>query len=257
MLRMATVANSPVRRDMESVTRPDPHKHATEILCWILFWPWNLVWSICVNNPFPLMGRFVVRLIKSTFEEISSGEFKKIEAELAIEPARLALPLEERQVYIAPATNQLPPLPSKTLYVASAIAPDPEVATAEPRTTAPPMTAPSTPMWRMPLARPSESNSDSRIAGPLEVARSSGSRDQPLMSSAAANSTADDNEVAAAKLVASALSQTPPVPDPTLYIKQDVSEPGTYSAPRMPSATVASDPWYVRAELGRPAEKTT
>lgn len=109
---MATMTNSTDRRDIDSVTRPDPLTYAPKILCWIIFWPWNLVWSVFVNNPFRYMGQFIVKVIRSTFEEISSGEFKKIEAELSLEPPPIP-------TNVAPTTNSRSVTPS---YIAPSIA---------------------------------------------------------------------------------------------------------------------------------------
>jgi hypothetical protein len=58
---------------------------------------------VFVNNPFRYIGQFIVKVVRSTFEEISSGEFKKIEAELSLDQP------------LAQASASAPPLRSDAL----------------------------------------------------------------------------------------------------------------------------------------------
>jgi hypothetical protein len=50
----------------------------------MICWPWNLVWTLLVHNPLRHMVQFAVVEVRATLDEISSGEFKEIERDLAI-----------------------------------------------------------------------------------------------------------------------------------------------------------------------------
>ena len=58
------------------VPRPDENK--VRILTWILFWPWSLVWTVCLN-PFRCIVRSLAHEIGATFDGISEHEFGAIE----------------------------------------------------------------------------------------------------------------------------------------------------------------------------------
>lgn len=105
-------------RELDSVTRPDPRQYVEQILLWMICWPWNLVWTLLVHNPLRQIVQFVVIEVRSTLEEISSGEFKEIERDLAIE-----------EVPLAPAAP-FDPYARTNWHVETPVAP---VATAQPR----------------------------------------------------------------------------------------------------------------------------
>lgn len=71
-----------IRRSCENLTRPDPRLNTSQILAWAICWPWDLLWSVFVNNPIRYLAVFLVREFQSLLEGISSGRFRDIEAEL-------------------------------------------------------------------------------------------------------------------------------------------------------------------------------
>ena len=64
------------------MTRPDPREHAGQIVAWAICWPWNLLWTLVVYNPLRYVLRFLFHEIRSTLDEIATGEFSDIEREL-------------------------------------------------------------------------------------------------------------------------------------------------------------------------------
>jgi len=74
-------------RTIEGITRPDPRSHYGQIVAWIVCWPWNLMWTFCIHNPFRYICEFVLREIQSTLDEIATGEFSQIERDLDEQPA--------------------------------------------------------------------------------------------------------------------------------------------------------------------------
>jgi hypothetical protein len=82
------------RTGIEGLTKPDPKDRAAQIVAWAICWPWNVVWTFCVYNPFRYIGEFLLREIQSALFEISNGQFSEIERDLTLEPS--------------PATNELP-----------------------------------------------------------------------------------------------------------------------------------------------------
>lgn len=74
-------------RTIEGITRPDPRSHYGQIVAWIVCWPWNLMWTFCIHNPFRYICEFVLREIQSTLDEIATGEFSQIERDLDERPA--------------------------------------------------------------------------------------------------------------------------------------------------------------------------
>ena len=73
-------------RTIEGITRPDPRSHYGQIVAWIVCWPWNLMWTFCIHNPFRYICEFVLREIQSTLDEIATGEFSQIERDLDERP---------------------------------------------------------------------------------------------------------------------------------------------------------------------------
>lgn len=96
------------RNSIEGLTRPDPREYVQQILAWAICWPWNLVWTVCVYNPFRYVGEFVVKEFGSALDEISSGQFREIESDLSIDELRAsnrpAMPTSMRDVDTSKAT---------------------------------------------------------------------------------------------------------------------------------------------------------
>jgi hypothetical protein len=61
---------------------PDPKLNASQILAWVICWPWNVLWTVCAFNPVFWLIEVVVREFRSGLEEISTGQFREIEREL-------------------------------------------------------------------------------------------------------------------------------------------------------------------------------
>lgn len=83
------------RTTLAGLTKPDPKERAEQIVAWAICWPWNLVWTLCVYNPFRYVGEFLLREIHSTLFEISSGQFRAIEQDLTLEPLPPPYPVSE------------------------------------------------------------------------------------------------------------------------------------------------------------------
>jgi len=80
---MATATDSTRLNSIDRITCPDPGDHYGQILAWAICWPWNLLWTLSVHNPFRYFGAFILREIRSTLNEIASGEFSQIESDLS------------------------------------------------------------------------------------------------------------------------------------------------------------------------------
>lgn len=61
---------------------PDPKLNASQILAWVICWPWNVLWTVCAFNPVFWLIEVAVREFRSGLEEISTGQFREIEWEL-------------------------------------------------------------------------------------------------------------------------------------------------------------------------------
>ena len=75
---MATGTDLTRPRTIEGITRPDPGHHYGQIIAWVICWPWNLLWTFAVHNPFRYICEFALHEIQSTLDEISTGEFSEI-----------------------------------------------------------------------------------------------------------------------------------------------------------------------------------
>lgn len=84
------------RTTLVGLTKPDPKERAAQIVAWAICWPWNLVWTLCVYNPFRYVGEFLLRELQSALFEISNGQFRAIERDLTIEPLPPPYPVPER-----------------------------------------------------------------------------------------------------------------------------------------------------------------
>ena len=73
------------RHCIDGLTKPDPREYASQIVAWAICWPWNLVWTLCVNNPFRYLIEFGFQEIRAAFDEISSGQFESIERDLLLD----------------------------------------------------------------------------------------------------------------------------------------------------------------------------
>lgn len=76
-------------RTIEGITRPDPRNHYGQIISWVICWPWNLLWTFFVHNPFRYICQFALHEIHSTLDEIATGEFSEITRDMdeRIQPA--------------------------------------------------------------------------------------------------------------------------------------------------------------------------
>ena len=74
------------RTGLAGLTKPDPKDQAAQIVAWAICWPWNLVWTICVYNPFRYVAEFLLKEIQSALFEISNGQFSSIEQDLTLDP---------------------------------------------------------------------------------------------------------------------------------------------------------------------------
>ena len=84
------------RTTLAGLTKPDPKERAAQIVAWAICWPWNLVWTLCVYNPFRYVGEFLLRELQSALFEISDGQFRAIERDLSLEPLPPPYPVPER-----------------------------------------------------------------------------------------------------------------------------------------------------------------
>lgn len=77
---------------IEGITRPDPRHHYGQIISWVICWPWNLLWTLVVHNPFRYIFQFTLHEIHSTLDEISTGEFSEIARDMDERAAGAAAP---------------------------------------------------------------------------------------------------------------------------------------------------------------------
>jgi hypothetical protein len=82
---------------IEGLTRPDPKDRAAQIVAWAVCWPWNVVWTCCVYNPFRFIAEFLLKEIQSALFEISNGQFSAIERDLTLDPSPPPFPVHERR----------------------------------------------------------------------------------------------------------------------------------------------------------------
>lgn len=76
------------RWKIQGLTKPDPKEQAAQIVAWAICWPWNVVWTLCVYNPFRYVGEFLLQELQSALFEISNGQFSEIERDLSLEAER-------------------------------------------------------------------------------------------------------------------------------------------------------------------------
>lgn len=76
------------RPGVEGLTKPDPLDHASQLIAWAICWPWNVVWTCLVYNPFRFIGEFLLKEIRSGLYEISNGQFSAIERDLSLDDYR-------------------------------------------------------------------------------------------------------------------------------------------------------------------------
>ena len=72
----------PDRAGRSGLAVPDPKLNASQILAWVICWPWNALWTVCAYNPVFWLIEIAVREFRSGLEEISTGQFREIEREL-------------------------------------------------------------------------------------------------------------------------------------------------------------------------------
>ena len=87
------------RTTLAGLTKPNPKERAAQIVAWAICWPWNLVWTLCVYNPFRYVGEFLLREIQSALFEISNGQFRSIERDLTLDPLPPPYPIPERRTH--------------------------------------------------------------------------------------------------------------------------------------------------------------
>jgi hypothetical protein len=88
---------SQAQTGLTGLTKPDPREKAAQIVAWAICWPWNLVWTICVYNPFRYIGEFLLKEIQSALFEISNGQFRSIERDLSLDPPAPPYPIQTRR----------------------------------------------------------------------------------------------------------------------------------------------------------------
>ena len=130
---MVTGSSSPSgRHDVEAVLKPDPLRFVGRLLGWIICWPWDLFWALCMQNPFRYLFGFAVQEVRAALDEITSGEFREIEQDLCIDPpavvaaSRIAAPetavvgdrqaLPKQAAAVAPVKASVAPAPMTSLY---------------------------------------------------------------------------------------------------------------------------------------------
>jgi hypothetical protein len=102
-------------RTIEGITRPDPRHHYGQIISWVICWPWNLLWTFVVHNPFRYIFQFALHEIQSTFDEISTGEFSEITRDMDERaPGATAPPPAEVESASAGSPAPVQPAPVKT-----------------------------------------------------------------------------------------------------------------------------------------------
>lgn len=84
------------RTEIQGLTRPDPVDQAMRIVAWAICWPWSVVWTLCVYNPFRYIAEFVLREIQSALFDISNGQFRAIEKDLTLEPLPPPFPVQSQ-----------------------------------------------------------------------------------------------------------------------------------------------------------------
>jgi hypothetical protein len=93
------------RTGLAGLTKPDPKDRASQIVAWAICWPWNLVWTICVYNPFRYVAEFLLKEIQSALFEISNGQFSSIEQDLTLDPPPPPYPIPTPQPRQSEATT--------------------------------------------------------------------------------------------------------------------------------------------------------
>jgi hypothetical protein len=123
---------------IEGLTKPDPREYASQIVAWAICWPWNLVWTLCVNNPFRYLIEFAFLEIRAAFDEISSGQFESIEKDLLLDdsPAPETQPAYQTYEQSAPIAVP-PPVPVATMQTQVVTKVESEPATEAARTVRP------------------------------------------------------------------------------------------------------------------------
>ena len=94
------------RTGLAGLTKPDPKDQAAQIVAWAICWPWNLVWTICVYNPFRYIAGFLLKEIQSALFEISNGQFSSIEQDLTLDPLPPPYPIPPPYPNPAPQPQQ-------------------------------------------------------------------------------------------------------------------------------------------------------
>ena len=113
------------RHDAEVVLKPDPLRFVGRILSWIICWPWDLFWALCMQNPLRYLFGFAVQEVRAALDEITSGEFREIEQDLSLDPPPVvAVPRATTpETPVAVDRQSLPKAPAPIVSVAVAPAP--------------------------------------------------------------------------------------------------------------------------------------
>ncbi len=119
-------SSSSGRHDAEAVLKPDPLRFVGRLVGWVICWPWDLFWALCMQNPFRYLFGFAVQEIRVALDEITSGEFREIEQDLSLDPPPVvAVPraattqtpvVAERQTQPAQQPAVVAPAPMTSLY---------------------------------------------------------------------------------------------------------------------------------------------
>jgi len=89
-------ANGRCSRSVQAFRKPNPRAHKARLVGWTLFWPWSLLWTVCLI-PVYYIVRSVCREVASTFQQICEHEFDGIEQDwsVAVPPEETATPATE------------------------------------------------------------------------------------------------------------------------------------------------------------------
>ncbi|MDA0284359.1 MAG: hypothetical protein O3B86_13495 [Planctomycetota bacterium] len=240
------------RIEFNGLTKPDPQDHSMQLLAWAICWPWNLVWTVCVYNPFRYIGAFFLREIQSALFEISNGQFSAIERDLDLDP-----PPPPFQVQSKPASR--PSEPTIAAAVVSTVTADSEQLGAV-HAAAQSATATS-PVSSSIVVGDSAFLSQSSVVAPTagEANPPSGVEVESRAEAPQGVSMPTDDDIAEGK---SSESHTWIPPEPTAYVPmsdrplralkydQRTPPPGAI-APLSKSADSAADPWFQKQVPGR------
>jgi hypothetical protein len=241
------------RIEFNGLTKPDPQDHSMQLLAWAICWPWNLVWTICVYNPFRYIGAFLLREIQSALFEISNGQFIAIERDLNLDPPPPPFPVK-------PASR--PSEPTIASAGVSTVTADSEPPTAANEGLVVAQSAPATStVFPSNVAEGSSFHHETNVVAPTagEANPTSGVADEGRTEALQSVSVPTDDDLAEGKS-SDSHTWTPPAaaayvpmsdrPLRALKYDQGTPPPGAI-APVSKAADSAADPWLQKQARGR------